>query len=400
MEARSHWYLFSPLSLLKLPSRHFMRLIVVVVIYSQATGCISRLELGYSDAEDRQLTDQIKAMVTIVDEDVELLALSPEIKALLEARINKSWRPQKKLKNLRDLLYGADERNIRYSADTTKTATDTFNSASGNCLSMTSLFIGAARHMGLDAHFKVVEVKPTWDHKGQTMIRYEHIVAAGQLSPGEHYIVDFLPNFIIDERDATQVTDHRVLAFFYNNLGAENVVEGNYQEAVSYLARALQIYPDFSDAWNNMGAALRRSGKDDIAEFSFRKSISLDQYNYSALSNLARYYKQKGKPHKADTFLKRVNNYRARNPYFHYYLSQLYFKGGDLAQSQQFLQASIRLKKDEPDFYLAMAEINGALGEDKSREKNLLLARKYQEEQRQLPPRTMGHRIWYKIERK
>lgn len=397
METRSVLYLLVPSNLLKLPARHLIRIMAVLFVYSFAVGCVSRLELAYSDVENRRLTEQIMALATEVDENADFLTLSAKIKALIDVRIKKNWSRRKKLNALRELLYDKDGYNIRYSADTTKTATETFNTGSGNCLSLASLFIGAARHLDLDAHFKVVEVSPTWDYTGRTMIRYEHIIAAGRLSPGEHYVVDFLPEFVVGERDATLIGDRRALALFYNNLGAENIVDGNHQEAVSYLVRALHIYPDFSDAWNNMGAALRRSGKGELAEFSFRKSIALNQSNYSALSNLARYYRKSGEPQKADPFLKRVNIYRVRNPYFHFFLSRLYFKEGNFAQSRQFLEASIKLKRSEPDFYLAMAEINEALGEDKLRKKNMRLFNMYQKERRE-PRRTRLHGDWYIIE--
>jgi len=368
----------------------------VVLTALLISGCVNQLELGFSTGEARILKQEILEFASADESiDTNILLLDEDIRTLLDERIDPRWHDRKKLNELRELLFHEDQQHITYNAFDTLSASRTFAKKSGNCLSLTSLFVASARHLGLEASYLVVDVEPTWDHQGLTMIRYEHIVAYGRLSSGETYIVDFLPDFIIRELNSELITDEHAISLYLNNLGAELLADGTDDKALVYLARALQIRPDFSDAWNNMGIALRRAGRMLQAEFSFRQAIVLDQANYSALSNLAQFYNQSDDPGKAESFSRRVERYRARNPYFHFFLAKLFLEEGRLVEGRASINESLRLKKEEPDFYLLLARIDKAEGREAQADANMALAVRYQKEKLEAPPREMGHRIWY-----
>jgi len=259
---------------------------------------------------------------------------------------------------------------------------------------MTSLFIAAARYVGLDAHFQTVAVDPTWDHEGNTMIRYEHIVATGNLAGGGLYVVDFLPEFVLGDMRTHLISDEQALALYFNNLGAEGVVDGRIDDAILNLRHAINLRPQFSDAWNNIGAAMRRAGEYELAEFSYRRAIHQDYRNYSALSNLAQFYAYRGREKEASQFQGRVNRYRAQNPYFHYFHAQLSFQKGDYDGARKSLKKSIRLKREEPDFYVALAKIHEHMGEEAESIEMLALAEKYRAGILRAPARRMNHRFW------
>ena len=360
------------------------------------SACTSRLELGFSEAEEKVFLKEILAFAQEAEAKGEhLLSLDEDIRQLLDARIEDQWLAKRKLNALRELLFHEDALNIGYDASVTRTASETFYAGEGNCLSLTSLFVAAARHVGLDAEYLTVEVTPTWDHQGMTMIRYEHIVASGKISPGESYVVDFLPEFIISDQKTSAISDEKARALYYNNLGAEQLVAGKTQSGKAYLALSIMMDEGFSDAWNNLGIAMRRSGEETLAEYSFRKALTLDPGNYSALSNLARFYQQAGRIEEALQLEQRVERYRKRNPYFHFFLARLSLNAGDRELALEVLNNAIRLKKDEADFYQLAAAIYKDKGDEAQEEKYRQLAEKYKQEKGQPPPRTMGHRIWF-----
>ncbi|MBT7369179.1 MAG: hypothetical protein HN816_00935 [Gammaproteobacteria bacterium] len=328
------------------------------------------------------------------DSTAEILALSPEIKILLDSKIDSEWGPRYKLKMLRKLLFSNDELNIQYNLASTLTATDTFNARSGNCLSLTSLYIAAARHVDIDANFQTVAVEPTWNHDGGTMIRYEHIIATGMLPGDQQYAVDFLPEFVLDGMETAQVTDEVATAIYYNNIGAEHLIDGQPGKAIANIRRAIIVRPNYSDAWNNMGAAMRRAGHHDLAEFSYMKAISQDKFNQSALSNLTQLYSYLGRQDETSQYIDKVNRYRLRNPYYLYSLAQESIKNGHYQQALGYLKKSIRYKRNEPDFYIAMSNIYKELGDEENRKKKLALAKKYREGALQAPERRMNHRFW------
>jgi len=248
--------------------------------------------------------------------------------------------------------------------------------------------------VGLDAYFKTVEVQPTWDQQGSTLVRYEHIIAAGQLNSGDKFVVDFLPDFVIGDRPANKIDDNHALALYYNNLGAEGVIDGHYSSAIANLQKALSIDADYSDAWNNMGAALRRDGQLDLAEFAYQRALYLDVNNYSALSNLAQFYQYTGREREASHFIDRVNRYRQRNPYFHYFVARFFYERGDYKDAIALLERSIHLKRDEPDFYEALAKTYDQMGDAVRSDRYMALADKYRDQVIEPTPRIRNHRFW------
>lgn len=371
---------------------YLMRATIYLLLIALISGCVS-IEYPYTPEEEARF----KRLVLGESREVPataMLTLNDEIEAALDEHISDRWSDRHKLNALRAYLFDEDQLNVSYNADNTKTAAEMWESREGNCLSMTSLFIAAARHVGLDASFKTVAVRPTWDHYGSTMIRYEHIIAVGQLSTGQEYVVDFLPEFVIGDRRAYKIEDEYAKALYYNNLGAEDVIRGDYESAIENLKYALRMYPNFSDAWNNMGAALRRHGDHDLAEFAYQQALKLDVNNYSALSNLAQFYKADGREREAEHFLDRVNRYRRRNPYFHYFIARFFFDKGEYEEAIMLLERSIQLKRDEPDFYEAMARTYDRIGNEQMSGTYMALADKYREENLEPAPRVHNHRFW------
>lgn len=356
------------------------------------TGC-ANFEYRYTPEEEARLMQQVLGDDRVTP-SAPTLYLSDEARQVLADRINPRWSDRRKLNALRSFLFDEDELNIQYASDATLTAMEVWNQGVGNCLSMTNLFVAAAREVGLTARFRTVEVRPTWDHEDLTMIRYEHILASGDLRGGAEYIVDFLPEFVIGEKASERITDAHALALYFNNVGAERVIAEDYDGAIASLRKSLLIKEDFTDAWNNLGAAYRRRGDGELAEFAYQRAIKADGSNYSALSNLAQYYELSGRQKEARHFMNRVERYRKRNPYFHYFVARVLFERGDVEDAVGVLERSIELKRDEPDFYEALADGYARLGNERASTRYANLAAKYRAAEPQPVARSRNHRFW------
>jgi Flp pilus assembly protein TadD len=371
-------------------SRSFMLLLVLAC----CTACVQEKEVlrEYDEIDEASLLEEVlgEGMVPLPD----ILDLSTEFTALLDSRIASKWSSRHKLDELRKLLYGKDNLNIQYDASNTLAATETLKVKSGNCLSLTGLFIASARHVGLDAHYRTVAVDPMWNHDGNTMIRYEHIIATGTLAAGETYVMDFLPEFVVEDMRTMLITDEEALSLYFNNLGAEAIVEQRIDDAIDNLRSAIKLQPDFPDAWNNMGAAMRRAGNYQLAEFSYLRALSQQESNYSALGNLSQLYTYMGRTEEAATYSRRVDKYRSQNPYFLYFQAQEAVENNQYTEARQYLKKSIRLKRDEPDFYVAMAKIYDLTGDEEESARMLITAQKYRDGTLTAPQRRMSHRFW------
>ena len=65
-----------------------------------------------------------------------------------------------------------------------------------------------------------------------------------------------------------------------------------YDSAINYFEEAIQLNPNFSEAYNNLGNTKKRVGKIDEAISCFKKAIELKENNIEAHLNLANVYKE------------------------------------------------------------------------------------------------------------
>ena len=151
-----------------------MRFLTLVVVCLTAS-CASAV--GFETVEDAVILDALTQEITAPDEH-KIVNLSADVKAELDDVVSASGNGMAKFRALRNHLFDEQGRYIIYDAMATKTAEETYESRAGNCLSMSNLFVAAARYVGIDSHFQTLSVRATWDQEGTTMIRYEHIVAA------------------------------------------------------------------------------------------------------------------------------------------------------------------------------------------------------------------------------
>lgn len=310
---------------------------------------------------------------------LDLLSLDEELKRYIDDYVNPKWAGEAKIRALRKLMFAPDRLNIEYDSRRTQTANETFRSKRGNCLSMTSLFVAAARYVGVDANFQVVERNPTWRKSGTTMIRNAHINATGWISGYRRYVVDFLPETVIDEKDSYTIPDLHAVTLYYNNMGAESIINDDPAGAIRYLRSALAIRPEFADAWNNMGVALRRLGRFEQAEFSYRHAVSLDSSHYTAMSNLGHFYGGRGDSSREQMYLSKVESYRAKHPYYLFFKGREAYDQRDYEAARKYLNKAIRRKRDEPEFYLALSHVYTQLGNHRRSDNNMRKATEYGE---------------------
>ena len=341
-----------------------MRIWLLILACAAMTSCTLGVQYPYSKVAEQRLLDQVLAGALVPDGE-DMMYLTPAFESQLHQRIDPSWPAPRRLAELRKFLFADDELDIRYHNGVTRTAMETYAARSGNCLSLTNLFVVTARSLGINANFQQVDIRPSWGQKGSLTIRYEHVVAAGHLPNGLRYVVDFLPDAVFAEFDVAPSADRDALSMYYSNKGAEQLLKGDQMGAIHYPQQAVRLSPDSSSAWTNMGAAQRRAGNLELAEFSYLQALQRSQQNLSALNNLAALYDAQGRVRDAEKIAKRVERYRRRNPYYHFLLANLFFDAGQFIEAELLLHEAIRLKGDDPSFYRALALTYAELGDER-----------------------------------
>lgn len=303
------------------------------------------------------------------------MALSPEIQAFLDQKVDRGLADKERLEALVQAVFQDESLKFTYAPET-RTAIETFTNRGGNCLSFTILFIAIARHVGLDARFREVEIAPAWSKNGMFVSLNKHVNAAVFIG-GMGYAIDVFPGVNRIEIGGQIVPDARGLAHFYNNIGADELGKGNLTVAEAYLRKALEMDPKAVSVWINLGVTKGQAGELREAESCYRKALQLDSRELVAMSNLAGLCQRTGRSREALRYMTKVREFQEKNPYHHYNLGLQAFEAGNYQVSIAEYKKALKLKSKEHNFYFALARAYAKLDQLEDAMTSLQLASKY-----------------------
>jgi Flp pilus assembly protein TadD len=263
-------------------------------------------------------------------------------------------------------------------AEVTRTASSTFHDRQGNCLSFTMLFVALARAVGLQASYQSVEVPPSWSYDG-TVVVASHVNTAVRLAGDGETVVDFNIRPYRSDHRTRHVSDSYALGLFYTNLGAEAMLGGDYYAALVYLREAAGVHADIPGIWVNLGVLYARHRKYGQAEAAYLRALEINDDEPSALANLALVYEALGEADLATEYRERIQNYRERNPYYHFAQATNAHEKKQFEDALTSLRKAVRLKPDEPAFYELRGEVQAALGKSRDANDSFERAREYQQ---------------------
>jgi Flp pilus assembly protein TadD len=317
---------------------------------------LSDAELLSGDA----LAVSVISPVPIVPDEIS--ALDDVMREFVAASVGGATDPRAKLQRLLDGMRNDGLFEIDYAEAITRTARTTFHERRGNCLSFTILFVALARAAGLDVRYQVVDVPPTWSGNTDLVVVRHHINTLVRSAFRDDYVIDFNLVDVKADYESQVVDDGYVLALFYNNLGAEAMLRKEYETSFRYVREAVRVHPAMPGPWVNLGALYSRNGLTGHAEAAYLHALALDPRERSALSNLANVYAATGQRELAEIYRQRIHRYQERNPYYHYSVAETAYDAGRFADALAALRIALRLKRDEPEFYVLQGRAYLELG--------------------------------------
>jgi Tfp pilus assembly protein PilF len=245
----------------------------------------------------------------------------------------------------------------------TQTAAETLQSGRGDCQSYASLFIAMARSVGLNAYYlDASDIENEFNRQGRDLIKVGHILVGIRIGP-DLLAVDFNGRMKSPKR-YRQMTDRQALADFYNNIGYLNAWEHRLSggmasaPAVRAFEMATRIAPEFSRAWNNLGVALARQGKDSQAERAYRRAIRSEPNFAAAWANLGHLLLRTDRKKRAVPAFERAVRLQPDNPHYQLFLSRILFQAGELDRAQQHLDEALSLDASQYAAHLLQARIH------------------------------------------
>lgn len=352
-----------------------------VIVLALALGCAS----GLARIESKGITRaQLLAgrplgvgqgTTTIAPEEV--LAVTPEMQAFLDANVDRRGSDGLKVRQLAGAIMSPDAFGLQYD-DRTRTASETFRARRGNCLSFSTLFVALAREIGLHVRYQEVDVPPDWTLDKDTFVLNRHVDVRVTLEPIGARVVDFNTADFRTSYDMRTISDARALAHYYNNVGVERMQAGDSAAALASFRTAIsQSDEGFAPAWMNLGTLYLRHGDNFYAEAAYLQALHADPSNLVVMSNLAHLYATQGDPERAASYRRRVVRHRMRNPYYRFQLAREAFAAADYDTAIRHLKYALHTKKNEEWFYSLLGQCYREKGNHRAAERWLQRARTF-----------------------
>lgn len=268
-----------------------------------------------------------------------------------------------KANRLVDAITNVSEFGLEWDRIATTPADETLATGHGNCLSLTAVFVGLARGLGLTAFYVDASDRINRIERGDDLlVRTGHIIATVRTERGWS-MVDFTGE-ISSYRTFQVINDREALAHFYNNRGYEGIAtaqalgdEIRWDLALKDFSLATMVGTEFARAHNNLGVAYARLGDDDAARRGYMAAIAADASFAEPRQNLGNLSVRNRDYAAALNWYEIAIGMQPKNPYLRYYYGLAQYQSGDIEASVESFKRAIALKQDflEPRTLLAQA---------------------------------------------
>jgi len=206
-----------------------------------------------------------------------------------------------------DALYRRAQLRLEYDTTNTKTASEAFESRSGNCLSLVLMTAALARELQLPVRFQSAYLEEAWSRSGTLLFASGHVnitlgrrlfdAASRDFNP---WTIDFLPAEEIRSLKVRDIEESTVLAMYANNRAAEALARGKLDDAYAWAVEALRKDPGFMNSYNTLGVVYMRHNDLAHAERVFGFILERDPKHTRALANIAETYTRLARPAEAE----------------------------------------------------------------------------------------------------
>ena len=319
----------------------------------------------------------------------EIFTLSPEIIEQFHQSIHHSPDAKIMTRELLSFIFESSTNKLNYVSGSTLTANQTFSQQNANCLSLSILAHSLAEEIGLDSRFQRVYIPEYWALDqgfnmltGHVNLKINRHTFESQDGVTRFYnysdslTVDFDPNSR-EQGFPTQFIDKSVIAaMFYNNKGAQALVNQQYDRAFSYFKAGINIAPNYSGSWGNVGILFKLNNQFDAAEKAYQFAIQLDENNNTAKGNLAILFSQTGREEQAVVIQRDLEQKRQSNPYYHIAKGNEAYIHNEYQVAMRHYRKALTLDKKSHESYFGLARSYYQLGDTKLAERYLKQAHK------------------------
>jgi tetratricopeptide (TPR) repeat protein len=333
-------------------------------------GCQSQsaLESSFNEKNDNIFLDDAFTGYKNIELETEntVFALDDEMKSMVATKLLPERDTHKKAVKLLRHIFNKNDIDLAYKSGANVIASEAFHNQQANCLSLTIMAYALAKEAGLNVVFQDVKIPEYWVRNGHINMLTGHVnlKVVEEKSPSTLIFldrsiteIDFDPYVVKKSFPKREITKQRVLAMFYNNKGANALVDRDFIKAYAYLKKAVEVDKNFSSAWGNIGILYRFSGLNDSAIKAYSHALSLNIDNLTAMSNLSLLLHNDGRFDEANTLDAYLIKKRANNPYYYALLADESFYAGHYQLALNHYRKAIKLDNNIHEFYFGLAKV-------------------------------------------
>ncbi len=342
--------------------------VILLTLFMSACQSITHLYSRSVDDKQQLYRDDVfpNAHNFVVETQDHIFAIDQEMKDMVRYVLKPKSDDADKAKLLLEYIFSSNHIDMSYDTNANVTAIDAFHGKKANCMSLTIMAYALGREAGMSLRFQDIKVPEYWVRSGTHQLLMGHVnllITRKPNSSGSHVWskeilqIDFDPSAIKKHFPRKVVSKNAVTAMFYNNKGAEAMVQKKYDEAYAYLKAATNIDPKFSSAWGNLGILYRLNGLHEEAINAYQYTLSLSPNDYTALENLSILYEKMGNVEEYNKISDLLHNRRIENPYYHALLSDEAMFKGDMEDAIKHLKKAIKLDSKFHEFYYTLSKL-------------------------------------------
>ena len=312
----------------------------------------------------------------------DLFTVSPAMRQFLANDIAPQLRRDGAQVGLANALQHRAQLKIEYDSGRTKTAAATFESRSGNCLSLVLMTAALAKELGLPVSYQSVSVPETWSRNGALLIASGHVnvTLSRRLADvrGEtdrpRLTIDFLPPEEISGWRTREIDERTVVAMYANNRAAEALADGHLDDAYAWAAASIRKDPGFGGAFNTLGVVYLRHG--DLAESArvFERVLAADPDDTRALANLATVYDRQGRDTDARRARTRLAALEPYPPFYFFELGMAAVQRNDWRSARELFAREVARADTYHEFHFWLGVADWRLGDEAAARRHLSLA--------------------------
>jgi Tfp pilus assembly protein PilF len=311
-----------------------------------------------------------------------IFALDDAMRHYLQTEIARQARDKGPRRALFDALYSRGQLKIEYDSSMTRTAIQTYEARTGNCLSLVIMTAALAKEMDLSVQYQSVATDPSWSRSGGLYFSAGHVnVVLGRRS-GETskysretgMIIDFLPPKEGTAARVAPIEENTVRAMYLNNRAAELLNGGQLDNAYWSARAAVAEDPTFTGAYNTLGVVYKRHGDLEQAQRVFALLLERSPDDLMVMSNLAQTLQAMGRVEQADVLLRRLGRLQPEPPFHFFDLGREAMARHDYTEARRLFAREIERDPYYHEFHFWLAQAELKLGDTAQAERQLQLA--------------------------